>query len=134
MAAAPLVAVAWFALAPPADPAADPGLTMALAAVIPCGAALTGGLQRGPGRSLATTAGAGFFGALGVVAAGSAVGGGVALGTATVAALAGVIGALAAAVLSALLAGRASRARRVLSPAVVGAATAVIVVRLILTL
>jgi hypothetical protein len=133
MLVAPLVAALWFLLATPADPAEVVGGIAALAAVLAAGAAVTGATQKGARRAGLTTVGAGLFGALGAVVVGSVVADGAALGIAASAAVAGVIGCAPAATLAALLAG-AGRARRVVSPALAGGATAVLVAQLLFRL
>ena len=131
MLVAPLTAAVWFASAPPGDPADEVTGISVVAALLAVGAALTGATQRGARRALFATVGAGLFGALGVVVAGSVVADGSALGIATLVASTGMIGAVAAATLASLLA-EAGRVRRFVSPAIAGGATAVLVVRLLL--
>ncbi|MGH2463196.1 MAG: hypothetical protein ACRDFZ_06175 [Candidatus Limnocylindria bacterium] len=133
MLVAPLVAAAWFVVAPPTDPfSAVPGIS-ALAAILAAGAAVTGASQRGGSRSLVVTIGAGLFGALGLVAVGTIVADGVALSTAVSAAVAGIGGSLAAAVLASLLA-TAGWMRRNLSPAIAGGIAAVLLTRILFSL
>ncbi len=105
--------------------------TSALAATLAAGAAITGATQRGSWRALVTTIGAGLFGALGLVVVGTVLADGVALGTATVAAVAGVVAAVPTGMLASLLADRASRIRRIVSPALAGGVTALLIVRLL---
>jgi hypothetical protein len=133
MVAAPVLAVAWFAVAPPEDPQSAKVGTTVLAIVAAAGAAVTGGLQRGAWRTFLTTLGAGMFAALGLVAVGTTVGGGSALATAFVAALAGVGGSAVAALVASLLAGGAGRVRRILSPAAIGGMMAVLLVQFLLS-
>jgi len=133
MLAAPAVAAGWFIAAPPTDPyAAIPGIS-ALAATLAAGAAVTGASQRGGWRAVLVTLGAGLFGALGVVALGTILAGGSALGSAAAASAAGTGGALAAAALAGLLA-TAGRLRRYLSPAVAGGFAAVLLAELLFSL
>jgi hypothetical protein len=119
MLVAPLVAAGWFIVAAPTDPAMAVAGTSALAAIVAAGAATTGATQRGARRAAFTTIGAGLFGALGMVVAGSVVADGASLGVAVAAATAGGFGSVPAAGLAALLAD-APRLRRFLSPALVG--------------
>jgi hypothetical protein len=128
MLVAPVVGAGWFLAAAPTDPTTALTGTSALAAVLAGGAATTGATQRGLRRAGFTTIGAGLFGALGLVVAGSVVADGASLGVATAAAVGGGLGTVPAAGLAALLAD-AGRARRFLSPALAGAATAVIAVQ-----
>jgi hypothetical protein len=133
MLAAPAVAAGWLIAAPPTDPyAAIPGIS-ALAATLAAGAAVTGASQRGGGRAALVTLGAGLFGALGVVAIGTILAGGSALGSAVGASIAGTGGALAAAGLAGLLA-TAGRLRRYLSPALAGGFAAVLLTELLFSL
>lgn len=128
MLVAPLVGAAWFLVAAPTDPASALTGTSVLAAVLAGGAAVTGATQRGALRAALTTIGAGLFGALGLIVAGSVVGDGSSLSVATAAAVTGGFGALPAAGLAALLA-NAARLRRFLTPALAGGATAVLAVQ-----
>ncbi len=125
MLVAPLVAAGWFIVAAPTDPAIALTGTSVLAAIVAAGAATTGATQRGARRAAFTTIGAGLFGALGVVVAGSVVSDGASLGVAVAAATAGGFGSVPAAGLAALLAD-APRLRRFLSPALVGGAVALL--------
>lgn len=134
MLAAPIIGAGWFIAAQPGDPLDVVTGISSLAAVVAGSAAITGSTQRGSRRALFATIGAGLFSALGVVLAGTVVAGGVALATAALAAVAGVIGTVPAGALAALVADGASRVRRIVSPTVVGALTAVIVVRLLTSL
>jgi hypothetical protein len=131
MLVAPLAAAIWFVAAPPGEPASAMGGIATLAALLASGAAATGATQRGARRALFATLGAGLFGALGLVVVGTVLADGTALGVATLAALAGIIGTLAAGSLAGLLAD-AGRARRFLSPALAGGATAVLTAQLLL--
>jgi len=130
MLAAPALAAGWFVVAPPTDPFTAIAGMSALAAVLAAGAAVTGASQRGAGRAALVTVGAGLFGALAVVAVGTILAGGAALGTAVGAAVAGTGGSLAAAALAGLLA-TGSRLRRHLSPAIAGGLAAVLLTRLL---
>ena len=123
MLAAPLAAVGWFMVAAPTDPATAVTGTSVLAAIVAAGGATAGATQRGARRAAFTTIGAGLFGALGVVVAGSVVADGASLGVAVAAATAGGFGCVPAAGLAALLPD-APRLRRFLSPALVGGAIA----------
>jgi hypothetical protein len=133
MLVAPLIGAAWFFVAPPDDVLEAVAGTSALAAVLAVGSSVVGGTQWGARRCLFATIGAGLFGALGLVVTGTIVAEGIALPVASLAAVAGVIGTVPAGSLSALLADRPSRGRRIIGPALVGAMTAIIVVRLLTT-
>jgi hypothetical protein len=133
MLAAPALAAGWFIVAPPTDPYASIPGTAVLAAALAAGAAVTGASQRGAWRAVLGTLGAGLFGALGVVAVGSILADGAALGTAIGAAVAGSGGSLGAAALAGLLAS-AGRARRYVSPAVAGGFAAVLLTELLYSL
>jgi hypothetical protein len=133
MLAAPLWAAVWFVFAPPTDPYAVPAGVTALAMVVASGAVLVGASQRGALRTLLGTLGAGLFAALGVVVVGSAVASSTALGTAVVAATGGMIGVLPAAAIGAALTD-SRRGRRLASPIVAGALTALIAVEVLLSL
>jgi hypothetical protein len=134
MLVAPLAGAAWFILAAPTDPRLDVVGTSALAVILAVGAAVTGATQRGMWRTFATAIGAGLFNALGLVVVGTVLAGGESLGVATVSAMAGVIATVPTAMLAALLADRAGRARRIVSPALAGGVTAVVIVRLLTSL
>lgn len=125
---APVVGAAWFAIEAPTDPSTALTGTAILAAILAGGAALTGATQRGGGRAALTTIGTGLFGALGVVVAGSLVGGGASLPVATAAAVCGGFASVPTAGIAALL-GDAPRLRRFLSPALIGGVVAFLGVR-----
>jgi len=133
MLAAPLWAAVWFALAPPTNPYAVPAGVMALAMVVASGAVVVGASQRGALRALLGTLGAGLFAALGVIVVGSAVASSTALGTAVVAAACGMIGVFPAAAIGGALSDT-GRGRRLASPIVAGALTALIAVQVLLSL
>jgi len=134
MLAAPLIGAVWFIVAPPENPVDAVAGTSILAAVLAGSAAITGSTQRGGRRALFATIGAGLFSALGLVVAGTVVAESVPLATAALAAVAGVIGTVPAGSLAAIVADRAGRARRIVGPTLVGALSAVIVVRLLTSL
>lgn len=134
MLVAPFAGAAWFILAAPTDPRlVVPGIS-ALAVILALGAAVTGATQRGMWRAFVTSIGAGLFNALGLVVVGTVLAGGQSLGVATVSAMAGVIAAVPTAMLAALLADRSGRARRIVSPALAGGVTALVIVRLLTSL
>jgi hypothetical protein len=133
MLAAPLWAAVWFVLAPPTNPYAAPVGVTALAMVVASSAVVVGASQRGALRALLGTVGAGLFAGLGVIVAGSAIASSAALGTAVVAATGGMIGVLPAAAIGAALS-NARRGRRLASPIVAGALTALIAVEVLLSL
>jgi predicted membrane-bound dolichyl-phosphate-mannose-protein mannosyltransferase len=125
---APVAGAVWFATAAPTDPSTALTGTSILAAALASGAAITGGTQRGGGRAAMTTIGAGLFGALGVIVAGSLVAGGASLGVATAAAVGGGFASVPAAGVAALL-GHAPRLRRFISPALIGGVVGLLGVR-----
>lgn len=131
---APLAGAIWFVLAAPTDPRNDVAGTSALAVILALGAAITGATQRGMWRTFVTTIGAGLFNALGLVVVGTVLASGGSLGVATVSAVAGVIATVPTAMLAALIAERAGWARRMLSPALAGGVTALVIVRLLTSL
>jgi hypothetical protein len=126
MLAGPLVAVGWFAFAPPVS---DPTLpaTLLVAAALAAGAGLTGATQQGVTRAWTATLGAGLFGALVIVFLGAVAAGERTVGSfpptlahAVVAAIAGLGGAVGASIAAAGLASSRSRALRVGVPTAVG--------------
>ncbi len=137
MVAAPLLALAWFWVARPAEAGLLPGTLLVIAALV-LGGAVTGATQMGPVRAFAGTLGAALFAALATVIVGAATAGerqvataSPTLANATLAAIAGLAGALAASTIAPSLAGMPSRARRVLVPGAIGLAVAVLVARLL---
>jgi FtsH-binding integral membrane protein len=128
MLVAPVAGATWFAVAGPTDPSAALIGTALLAAAVAGGAAVTGATQRGGIRAAVTTIGAALFSALGVIVAASLVGGGASTGVATAAAVCGGFASVPAAGVAGLLAD-ASRLRRFLSPALIGAVVAFLGVR-----
>jgi len=133
MLAAPLVAVAWFLAAAPAD-ARDPlPATYAVAAALAGGAAATGATQLGMARAWTATLGAGLFGALVVIMLGVVMAGERQVGAASptlahafAASVAGLAGSVAAAAIAAAVSRLRSRIVRFL--AAIGAAVAVALV------
>jgi hypothetical protein len=132
MLAAPVVALVWFALAPPATADEPLAATAAVAVLLAGGAAATGATQIGRARAWTATLGAGLLGALLVIILGVVMAGERQLGSASptlahafVAAMAGLAGAAAAAAIAALVAGLRSRLVR-FAPAL-GAGVAVAV-------
>lgn len=133
MLAAPLVALAWFVTAAPAD-ARDPlPETYAVAAALAGGAAATGATQLGMARAWTATLGAGLFGALVVIMLGVIMAGERQVGAASptlahafAAAVAGLAGSVAAAAIAAAVSPLRSRIVRFL--ATIGAAVAVALV------
>lgn len=137
----PLVALGWFALAPPAESLRPLPGTWIVAAALVVGAVTTGSTQLQPAWAFAGTLGAGLFGALLTVIIGFALStegsSGVAAPPvvhAVLASVAGLGGALAAATLMPALARGPSRARRGLAPGAIGVAVAAIVVQLVFSL
>jgi MFS family permease len=138
MLAAPLLALAWFWLAAPDGTKAPSPGTWLVAVVLAAGAAVAGATQLGAARALAGTVAAALFAALATIAIGLMVAGerqvGVAsptLGQAVAASVAGLAGALPAGLLAFRLAEAQSRRIRVVAPAAVGAAVALLVVPLL---
>lgn len=138
MLAGPATAFAWFALLAPRSAAEPVFGTWLVAALLAAGAALSGATQVGPIRSLLGTLAAGLFAALVTIVLGAAMAGTRQVGEASPtlahalgAALAGLAGTLAATGLAPALANRPSRGVRVALPAVVGAATTLLVVPLL---
>jgi hypothetical protein len=133
MLAAPLVTLAWFLSAPPADVRTALPATHAVAAALAGGAAATGATQLGLARAWTATLGAGLFGALVVIMLGVVMAGERQVGAASptlahafAAAMAGLAGSAAAALVAAVVARLRSRVVRFL--AAVGAAVAVALV------
>jgi hypothetical protein len=137
MLAGPLVALGWFAFAPPSGTDVVPA-TYLVAATLAAGAAITGATQQGVARAWTATLGAGLFGALvviviGVVAAGERVVGSAppTIAQAFTAGLAGLAGTGFASVASTSVASARSRAVRLTVPLAVGAVGAVAATRLL---
>lgn len=135
----PIVAVAWFVVAPPMDGTTGLPASYAVALAIGGGAAATGATQIGAARAGTATLGAGLFGALltiiiGVVAAGERQVGVASptLAHAFAAASAGLAGAAVSAVIAALVARLVSRLVRFLPAFLAGAAITIGVVGLLL--
>jgi len=133
MLAAPIVAAAWFSIAPPRGSGELLPGTLAIAAAVVLGGVITGATQIGAMRAFAGTLGAALFGALGAVIVGAIMAQQRQVGSAAptlahafVGALAGLFGALAASILAPPLAGMRSRARRALAPGGIGLALAII--------
>lgn len=135
MLAAPILAVGWFWIAPPADALAPTPMTYLVAAVLGAGAAATGATQQGVARAWTATLGAGLFGALAVIVVGVVMAGERQVGSASptlahafAAALAGLGGAAAAAPVAAMLARRAARPFRYLAALLMAVAAAMLLV------
>jgi hypothetical protein len=138
MLAAPAVALAVFALAPPSTASAPAATTWLVAMVLAAGAAVTGATQIGPLRVFTATLAAALFASLLTIAVGAALSGerqvgaaSPALAHAVAASLAGLAGAAPAAGLGPPLAGHRSRWLRTLLPAVVAAGVAAVVLPLL---
>lgn len=130
MLAAPLVALAWFVMAPPTEATRALPATVAVAVALAGGAAATGATQLGVARAWTGTLAAGLFGALVVVILGVVMAGERQVGVASptlahgfAAALAGLCGAAAGSLIAAVVARLGSRLVRFL--AAVSAAVAV---------
>jgi hypothetical protein len=134
----PFVALAWFAIAPPATSDTPLPGTWLLAAAVVVGGVMTGSTQIGAFRAFAGTLGAGLLGGLLTVIVGAATAGQRQIGTASptvthafVAVVAGLSGALAAATLIPALSRMVPRWRRALAPGAIGVAVASLVVQLL---
>lgn len=132
MLAAPLVTLAWFALAPPTEADEIVPATTAVAVLLAGGAAATGATQIGRARAGTATLGAGLLGALLVIVLGVVMAGERQVGSASptlahafAAAAAGLVGAAVAAAVAALVAGVRSRIVRVGPALAAGVAVAV---------
>jgi hypothetical protein len=110
MLAAPLLALAWFAVARPTATDRPLAGTFLVAATVVAGGVMTGATQIGPVRAFAGTLGAALF-----------------------ATVAGLAGALVAATLMPTFARATTRLRRGLAPAAIGIALSAVVVRLLLS-
>jgi len=128
MLAAPILAIAWFVLAPPLDGLRPVPGTWVLALTLVIGAAAAGGTQLGRLRAFTGTLAAGLLAALLVVAAGAVSAGERQVGSASptlahavAASLAGLAGAPPAAVLGAITAGSWPRLLRGAAAAALGA-------------
>jgi hypothetical protein len=135
MLAGPMVALAWFWLAAPADARTPVAGTWLVAVAVAGGAAAVGGTQIGRLRAFAGTLAAALFGAVVVILIGTALAGqrqvevaSPTLAHALGAAAAGVAGAIAAAIPAPLVAGWGSRAARGATTGVAGCAVAAAVV------
>jgi hypothetical protein len=127
MLAAPLVTLAWFVVAPPAQSGQALPATYLVAACLAAGAAATGATQQGRARAWTATLGAGLFGALVIVMIGVVMAGERQVGAASptlahafAASVSGLIGAAAAAVVAAIIARARSRAVRFAPALLVG--------------
>ena len=139
MLAAPILALAWFVVAPPADSSVALPLTHVVAALLAGGAAATGATQQDALRAATATLGAGLFAALGVVMLGVVLAGERQVGSASptlahgfAAAIGGLVGTGAAATIAAVVARLRSRWVRLLPPAAAGMAVAVALVGVVL--
>lgn len=133
MLAAPLLTLAWFLVAPPAQSSQPQLGTSIVAALLAGGAAATGSTQQGVARAATATLGAGLFAALVVVILGVVMAGERQVGSASptlahafAAAVAGLAGVAAAAVVAALVASLRSRVVRFVAAGAVGVAVAVL--------
>ena len=137
MLAAPLAALAWFALAPPDRVAPAQAGAWVVAGLLVVGAVLTGVTQRGAWRSFAATGGSALFAAVATVAVAASIGPrspdgtSPALSLATAAGVSGVVGALSVAPLMALFAGHRSRIRLTAAPLALGTCVAIFLVALL---
>jgi hypothetical protein len=140
MLAAPLLALAWFAVARPTATDRPLAGTFLVAATVVAGGVMTGATQIGPVRAFAGTLGAALFAGLATIVVGAAMAGErqVAAASPTLAqafgaTVAGLAGALVAATLMPTFARATTRLRRGLAPAAIGIALSAVVVRLLLS-
>lgn len=134
MLVAPLLALLWFWLLPPASAGPNAG-TWLLSSAVVVGGVLTGTTQRGTGRAAAATLGAALFATLGVVVVGSlTAGAGWQLATSSprpahafLGSLAGLAGIVAAAPLIGIFASRPRRGALTVAAAAIGMAVAALV-------
>jgi hypothetical protein len=135
MLVAPLVAVAWFVVAPPdANHPAVAG-TWLVAAALAAGAVVTGATQQGVARSWTATVAAALFAGLVVIVIGVAMAGERQVGSASPtvahafgAVVAGLVGALTASLVAAFVAQTTSRWPRLLVPGAVAVVVALVLV------
>lgn len=139
MLAAPLVTLAWFAVAAPTDARVALPATFAVAGALAGGAAATGATQIGMARAWTATLAAGLFGALVVVMLGVVMAGERQVGVASptlahgfAAAVAGLGGAGAASVVAAIVARLRSRVVRFLAAVAAAVAVALLAVTLVM--
>jgi hypothetical protein len=138
MLAAPIAALGWFVIGPPAGTAAAEPATWLVGMVLAVGAAATGATQQGALRAGTATLGAGLFAALVTVIVGIVTAGERQLGQASptlahafAAAVAGLAGAGTGAAVAAIIARLGSRLVRFLPAAVVGVVVAAATMRLL---
>jgi len=132
---APLVALAWFAIAPPQAPHPAVTGTWLLAASLAVGAVITGATQRGVARAWTATIAAALFSALVVLIAGAALAGERQIGSASPtlahafgAGLAGLAGAVAASFAAGALARGSARWLRLFVPGAVAVVVSLVLV------
>ena len=134
MLAAPLVALAWFVAAPPADASTPEAAAQLLAVTVAVGASVTGATQQGPLRAGTATLGAGLFAALVTIMVGLVMAGERQFGQASptlahafAASAAGLGGVIVAAIVGAVTSRLRSRPIRVLAAALPGSVGALAV-------
>lgn len=130
MLAGPLVALAWFVIAPPAQGSVPEPATLAVALALAGGAVMTGATQQGVARAVTATLGAGLFGALVVVMLGVVMAGERQVGVASptlAQAFAAAAGGLAGVAAGALAVGVATMAWGRPAPAIAGLAASLTV-------
>lgn len=139
MLAGPIIALAWFVAAPPADATGPLPATYLVAVALTAGAAATGSTQVGAARAATATLGAGLFAALVIIILGVVMAGERQVGTASpglahafVASAAGAVGAAFGAIAAAVGARLRSRPVRFLAALLAGAASAIGVVGVLL--
>jgi hypothetical protein len=138
MLAGPIVALAWFAVAPPNDARSAAPATHLVAVALASGAAATGATQLGALRAATATLGAGLFAALATVVLGAVMSDGRQVGAASPSlahAFAASLGGLSGAAVGAIVAGFAARLRsrlaRFLPALLAGAVMATVVLTLL---
>ena len=139
MLAGPIVTLVWFVVAPPDETLQALPATYLVAASLAGGAAATGATQLGMARASTATLGAGLFVALAIVILGVAMAGerqievaSPTLAHAVAAAIGGVTGTLGASVVAAVVARRYERPLRFVRGVVIGVATAIVTVALLM--
>ncbi len=139
MLAAPIVTLVWFVVAPPDQVQEAMPATYLVATSLAAGAAATGATQLGVARAFTATLGGGLFGALAIVILGVAMAGerqievaSPTLAHAVAATIGGVTGTLGASVVAAIVARLYERPLRFIMGVLVGVATAMVTVALLM--
>ena len=139
MLAGPIVTLVWFFVAPPGQAQQALPATYLVATSLAGGAAATGATQHGAARASTATLGAGLFGALAIVILGVAMAGerqievaSPTLAHAVAATIGGVTGTLGSSVVAAVAARLYERPLRFVVGVVIGVATAMVTVALLM--